>query len=506
MSRRIDIELTSARDDGTWTWRAAGARQPKGVLDSKLLYDGAKAGDVVRAEAEFEIEGITITQVIPPKGKRAEPERLELIGRSSEVPLVTSSLVPKSDRRPQRGDRDGERRGPRREGDRGGPRSGGPGRPPRPEGDRSSRPPRGEGRGDRAGGGTREGREARPPREAREGRPPRQPRPAATGRPPPPKPKRLNPGHTHRTAVLETLAPEQRPIAEQVLRGGIPAVRAAIEQENEKAKAEGRPAVNADAIVAMAEGLLPRLETAEWHDRADAAAQSVDEISLRDLRAVVTGADAAARDDETRTLASTLRDALERRVEAQRQEWVNEMESCLTEGRLVRALRVAARPPDPGSRFPAELAGRMADAAGTAMAPDAPADRWTVLIDAVANSPVRRQVTPAGLPAEPGEELLQRAREASGRIPALAKMLGIDMPPPPRPTRAAPGRAPGKPARRPAGGGRPVPPPPRGEPARAPPRRGPSGSPPPPQPNRGRPPPHQRHRRPPWSSRHPNRW
>src|SRR5437016_717366 len=169
MSRRIDIELTSARDEGTWTWRAAGAKQPKGVLDAKLLYDGAKAGDVVKAEAEFEIEGITIIQVLPPKEKkRSEPDRLELIGPSSQAPLVTSSLVPKSDRRRERGDRDGEGRGPRREGergprregdrgprrdsapgDRGAPRGDRPGRPPRAEGDRSGRP--GVGRGERTG-------------------------------------------------------------------------------------------------------------------------------------------------------------------------------------------------------------------------------------------------------------------------------------------------------------------------------------------------------------------
>ncbi|HEX4865511.1 MAG TPA: hypothetical protein VFV02_15690, partial [Acidimicrobiales bacterium] len=63
MARRIDIELTSTRPDGTWTWRAAGAKEPKGVLEGALLYEGAKAGDVARAEAEFEIEGITIISV-----------------------------------------------------------------------------------------------------------------------------------------------------------------------------------------------------------------------------------------------------------------------------------------------------------------------------------------------------------------------------------------------------------------------------------------------------------
>ena len=34
---RIDIELTSSRPDGTWTWRAAGARQPKGVVSASVL-------------------------------------------------------------------------------------------------------------------------------------------------------------------------------------------------------------------------------------------------------------------------------------------------------------------------------------------------------------------------------------------------------------------------------------------------------------------------------------
>ncbi len=72
MPRRIDVELTSTRPDGTWTWRAAGARQPKGELDGSLLFAGAKVGDVVKAEADFDIDGITITAIQPPKGS---PER-----------------------------------------------------------------------------------------------------------------------------------------------------------------------------------------------------------------------------------------------------------------------------------------------------------------------------------------------------------------------------------------------------------------------------------------------
>src|SRR3954466_4474840 len=93
MSRRIDVELTSARSDGTWTWRAAGARQPKGELDGGLLYAGAKVGDVVRVDADVQLEGITISLVLPPKAARTEPPRLELITPPTEG-KVTTSLTP----------------------------------------------------------------------------------------------------------------------------------------------------------------------------------------------------------------------------------------------------------------------------------------------------------------------------------------------------------------------------------------------------------------------------
>ena len=46
MPSRIDVELTSARPDGTWTWRAAGAREPKGVVEASVLPEGAKVGDI----------------------------------------------------------------------------------------------------------------------------------------------------------------------------------------------------------------------------------------------------------------------------------------------------------------------------------------------------------------------------------------------------------------------------------------------------------------------------
>ena len=45
----------------------------------------------------------------------------------------------------------------------------------------------------------------------------------------------------HRNAMLATLRPEQIPVAEQLLRGGLQAVRQAIATQNAGAKAAGKP-------------------------------------------------------------------------------------------------------------------------------------------------------------------------------------------------------------------------------------------------------------------------
>ena len=79
MGRRIDVELTSVREDGSWTWRAAGAKQPKGDVSAGLMYDGAAVGDVCRVEADFLVDGIEVTEVIPPKAKKERTGMLEMI-------------------------------------------------------------------------------------------------------------------------------------------------------------------------------------------------------------------------------------------------------------------------------------------------------------------------------------------------------------------------------------------------------------------------------------------
>ncbi|MEZ5167252.1 MAG: hypothetical protein R2695_12490 [Acidimicrobiales bacterium] len=105
MARRLDIELTSTRDDGTWTWRAAGAKEPKGELDGSLVPEGVTVGDVVRVEADAFLEGLEITMVLPPKAKKqSSAQTLELLGSGRDEPLVTQTLVPGR----RSGGRDGE--------------------------------------------------------------------------------------------------------------------------------------------------------------------------------------------------------------------------------------------------------------------------------------------------------------------------------------------------------------------------------------------------------------
>jgi hypothetical protein len=501
---RIDIELTSSRPDGTWTWRAAGARQPKGVVAGSVLHEGAKVGDVLKAEADFDLDGINVTSVTPPKAKtrKADADVLPILGSGKEEALVTHSpLKPEREggdrgRRGDRGDR-GDRFGggafgsgrPGGPGGAGGPggRPGGPGstrpratpgpgggprdgarrdgggptgpgerervrpdRPERPRGERvaGDRPggdrPRREGPG-REGPGRERGDGGRPPREGsgRE-RPARAP--AGPARPKPAV-KRLQPGRAHREAVLAALPPEQRAIAEQVLRGGLAGVRNAVEEQNAQARAAGGPEIRPEALLTLAEELLPSLRAAEWRDRAEAAAAAIDEVGLRDLRTVVAGADAAGRDEESRALVTQLREGLERRSAAERQTWVDEISTCLTEGRVVRALRVSSRAPEQGLRLPAEVSTGLGTAVGDAMSSDTAPDRWLALLEAVLTSPVRRSIVPKGLPAGADEATLKIIRQAIPKVPALGPLLGESPtarpvpPPPPRRPPAPPAAA-----------------------------------------------------------------
>ncbi len=426
MANRMDIELTSARDDETYTWRAAGARQPRGVVPVSLLPPQSKVGDVLRAEVEVEIDGITVVSVLPPKEKNPEANRIEFIGPSRPAAGVTTVLAGRGrrgregERRERDGRRESERRGRERDGRR-----------------ESERPGRGEAGRRRPEGARGRGAEEAGRREQPAGR-------DGTGRPARRTPQRFEPGTAHRDELFASLTPEQRPIAERLAVGGLPAVRKAIADEQQRAREEGRPIVSGDPIVAIAEQLLAGVKAAVWLDRAEAAATRPDEISLRDLRATVVGA--SPRDDHGRELERQLREALERRVTKLRQDWEQHLVQALDDGRVLQALRLSFKPPEPSARFPGALVPRMAEMAGQAMTEETAPDRWLSLLEAAVQSPVRRQVKPVGLPKDPTGEVERQARAATSRIPALARLVGMAIPPPPQPV---PGERPSRPARPP---------------------------------------------------------
>jgi hypothetical protein len=410
MSRRIDIELTSQTGDGSWTWRAAGARQPKGTVEAALVPPGEAVGAVLRADVEIGLEGIEVLSLSSAKPARSPEKtdgRIEVKGTPKRAPDVSVILAPGSDkRRRNNNDDDGERRD-RRGGNRRGP--GGEGR--RDEGAGAGggdRPPRG------AGGPRRPG--ARRPGEG-DGRPARGERPVAPT------------STVHRNAMLAALRPEQIPVAEQLLRGGLQAVRQAIEAQNTSNKAAGKPPVASDALLGMADELLPVVRLADWKDRASVAQTSGKDYRLRELRAVVAASRTVNLDEEGRTLAKALQESLDQRTTALREEWLARITNALNDGRVQQAVEASIRPPEPGTRCPAELAVRLAASAGEAMTAELAPEDWMRLLDAVVASPVRRTVKPVGIPDD--EVAKQAARNDAGAVPALAKLLGLRIPPPP---------------------------------------------------------------------------
>ena len=97
MSRRIDIEITSVNGE-TATWRAAGAKLPKGSLNSSVVPGGPQVGQVYRAEVDQFMEGIEVLSVAPPKtASPLDPrnERIAILEKKSDGPDVTVTYAPK---------------------------------------------------------------------------------------------------------------------------------------------------------------------------------------------------------------------------------------------------------------------------------------------------------------------------------------------------------------------------------------------------------------------------
>ena len=414
MSRRIDIELTSALPDGSWTWRAAGARKPNGQMDGSVLPPGSAVGDVLKVEIEQMLDGIEVQSIVKGRDKAEDANVIELLPSEKpfEAVIETRAKRDRSERRDSRdgkGRRDGKRDGGRRDGKREGGRD-----------------------GDGSGKGRSDQRRQRPHFET----PPELPQR--------PKPKRLRPGKARRNAVLADLPEEQRPIAEMALQG-MSAVRSRVKEENAKLEAAGQPTMPEASVVKMAEDMLPKLRVAEWLDRAEAAQRQMEHLDLRDLRSVVAASEDSivARDESTRAVAEDLKQSLVRKQEEELTLWFGDIDAAIGVGRVIRALRLSSQPPKAGVMFPPDLARRLGEAATGALQPEDPADRWIAVLEAAAFSPVRTLVTPTTAPAVLTDDLKATTLRLGPALPQIAALLGVEIPagtPKPKPLRAGPPR------------------------------------------------------------------
>ncbi len=425
MSRRIEIEITSLNGDVA-TWRAAGAKLPKGVLSTSLVPGGPVIGGIYRADIEQFMEGIEVLAVLPPKtASPLDPrhERVELLPKAAQGPDVIVTYAPKGRGGARReGSRDGEGRRDASKRPTGRPQSKaratsatGGARPERgPRSETGPRPERGP-RSDRPTGGA-----------ARTGRPGRVERPSGPVAPPMTT--------TYRNALLATLSPEQLPVAEQLLRGGMPAVRSAVAEQNKNATAQGRPTIDPATIERIAEDLLAKTNLALWKDKAAGAIGAGRELRLRDLRAVVTAAKTVSLDDEGRTQLKELQASLTARLEVLRTQWNEKLESAVTSKNVAEALRLVARPPDMSTRVSAEMAAKVVTITSEALTADLDAAKWQEIVNLTVDTSIRRNVKPVGIPNDDACKAL--AVKNAGAIPEFAKLLGMKVPPPPPPTRA----------------------------------------------------------------------
>ena len=408
MSRRIEIEITSLNGDVA-TWRAAGAKLPKGTLSAALVEGGAVVGNVYRADVENYMDGIEVIAILPPKtASPLDPrkERLEIIVKENTGPDVVVTYAPKG----RGGRHDGERReGDRKDSKRSPSRPGSKDRGGAPTGEKSERGPRTE-------------------RPARSDRPAR-PSGARTGGPV------VAPITTiYRNALLATLSPEQLPVAEQLLRGGMPAVRSAVAEQNKNATAQGRPTIDAETIDRIAEELLGKTNLALWKDKAAGAIGAGRELRLRDLRAVVTSAKTVSLDDEGRLQLKELQTALTSKVDHLRTVWNEKLETALNSKNVAETLRLVARPPDMSTRVTAEMAAKVVTMTSEALTAELDPAAWNEIVTLAVDTSIRRNIKPVGIPANEVSKAL--AIKNAGAIPELAKLLGMPVPPPPPPSRA----------------------------------------------------------------------
>ncbi len=426
MAKRIDIELTARSSEDAWAWRVVNAKQPRGKLPASIIPNDSAVGDVLHAEIESGLDGIEVVSAVkaePPDDGKSDNNRIVVLGTQRRQKQAyqdyTETIDTSGSEDAQAAPLDGFRHagsrgktGPRKATSHGDTLSG----PRRPGGDGTTT----RHRHDQAGT-----------------------KPASTaGRTGGSAADRGDMGRRHdpirralstkyRDAALANLRPEQLPIAEELLRGGIPAVRKQIDRQIAIAKRNNAPLIAVDPLLTMAEELLPIVNLAHWKDRAVTARSLGSDIPLYELRSIVSASSNVDLDEEASEMAAALKEALHARIEALRIRWEGQIDNKISKGSIIEALKLSSSPPDRSFKLPSELAVKLSAAAGTALSADKAEEEWLEIIDAVLASPVRRNVKPVALPEKAGSGLRSRLYKYAGMIPEMSKLIGLPMPPPP---------------------------------------------------------------------------
>lgn len=357
-TKKIQVELTSAQDSA-WTWRKLGAKEPKGEILKSLLPETVTLGDELWLEVSINVDGVFVESVIPvvEKTSRKGTEILEMKSANKFNPVVVGNQKSK----PQRNEKNQKKRRPKARI-----------RKPRPEMPDSQVEKK-------------------------------------------PKGPKLNPKSEHRNKWLKALSEEDKPVASLLIKGGMPAVRKAI-AEDEKIKSSKN-------LIELAQKLSRKSRLMEWKDRAAAALIQVETLRLEDLRSVVAASESFIRDAEVATLASTLKEKLMERLEKEQGDWLKDINTLLEEGRIIRALALSGRPPKAGSPLPKEVYNQLIIKTNEVLTSEVHDRRWVSFLKAISRAPVAQHIAPASYPAKPSEELIALAKSNKKYIPIIAKNL-----------------------------------------------------------------------------------
>ena len=382
---KIDVEITSQRENGDWTWRAVGAREPKGTVEASLLPDNLSIGAKFSVETEHFLDGVVVTKVFDQKQASGKGETLEILGSGKQTDLVTTQLAKSkkgrksSKRSPSSNSRADER-------------------------NKTNKTNKTFDKKDKASSSTK-----RKPRNERKNNDSQFP-----------KSKRLKAKKHHRNEAVKNLPDDLKRIGEILLQKGIPGLRESISTQNESAKKAGEPEIPEDLLLKLAERVYPDLRTAEWLDRADGALRGIETVDLRDIRSVIVASENVQKNDAVRSLAEKLKEGFNKRVDNDQKNWLKEVISTLKEGRVVRALRLSSRPPKAGFPLPEDLLNSLTEATNEALSADVTQSRWGTIAEAAAFSPIHERVIPAGVPKNPNDELLKIIRRISSKAPSIA--------------------------------------------------------------------------------------